>query len=103
MDPGRGPLRHLALRETHAPDWPVATLSFGRSGDRYRAGAWDGDGDFTPGVHRAGTFWLRNSAGGGRSEVRVRFGRRNDLGVVGDWNGNGTWTRGCCARAAAGT
>jgi Domain of unknown function (DUF222) len=50
--------------------------------------------DLTPGVHRAGTFWLRNSAGGGRSEVRVRFGRRIDLGVVGDWNGNGTWTPG---------
>jgi hypothetical protein len=45
-------------------------------------------------VHRAGTFWLRNSAGSGRSEVRVRFGRANDLGVVGDWNDNGTWTPG---------
>jgi hypothetical protein len=28
------------LRETHAPDSPVATLSFGRSGDRYLAGDW---------------------------------------------------------------
>ena len=57
-------------------------------------GVVDGDGDFTPGVQRAGTFWLRNSPGSGPAEVKVRFGRPSDHGYVGDWNGNGTWTPG---------
>jgi hypothetical protein len=80
-----------------------ATVSFGRSGDRYLVGDWDGDGDFTPGVQRAGTFWLRNSGGGGPSEVHVRFGHPSDHGFAGDWNGTGTWTRGSCAAAPAGS
>jgi hypothetical protein len=80
-----------------------ATVSFGRSGDRYLVGDWDGDGDFTPGVQRAGTFCLRNSGGSGPSEVHVRFGHPSDHGFAGDWNGTGTWTRGSCAAAPAGS
>ena len=45
-------------------------------------------------MHRAGTFWLRNTGGSGPSEIHVRFGGPDDLGFAGDWNGNGTWTPG---------
>jgi hypothetical protein len=83
-----------SLRHSNSGGAADVTVSFGRSGDRYLVGDWDGDGDFSPGVHRAGTFWLRNSGGSGPSELHVRFGRTSDLGFAGDWNGNGTWTPG---------
>jgi hypothetical protein len=67
---------------------------FGRSGDRYLVGDWDGDGDFTPAVRRGGTFWFRNAATTGPAQFSLSFGGPTDLGFVGDWNGNGTWTPG---------
>jgi hypothetical protein len=51
----------------------VATLSFGRSGDRYLAGDWDGDGDFIPGVLRSGSRWyLKDSLSGGAASVGLK-------------------------------
>jgi hypothetical protein len=83
-----------SIHSTNTTGPADTTVGFGRAGDNYLAGDWDGDGDFTPGVQRNGTFLLRNSGGTGPAEVSFRFGRPSDLGFAGDWNGDGTWTPG---------
>ncbi|MEV7527553.1 polysaccharide deacetylase family protein [Agrococcus sediminis] len=73
-------------------EWHVAggpTFTFGRSSDVQVMGDWDDNGSRTPGVFRAGTWYLRNSLSGGAADVVVSFGRDGDKPVVGDWDGDG--------------
>jgi len=53
-------------------------------------GDWNGDGDDTPGIVRAGVWYLRNSTTGGNADVSFAFGNPSDTPVVGDWDGNRT-------------
>ena len=89
-------MRSLALARILVPPQAIHGLrpiaNSGRPGIISPA-AWY-DGDFTPAVQRAGTFWFRNAATTGPADFHLRFGRVDDLGFVGDWNGNGTWTPG---------
>jgi peptidoglycan/xylan/chitin deacetylase (PgdA/CDA1 family) len=62
--------------------------------DRYVTGDWDGDGDFTPGVVRGTTWYLRNSNSAGPADVVLGYGGPTDRPIAGDWDGNGTWTPG---------
>jgi hypothetical protein len=89
----RGGVWYLRNENSGGPH-DVPRFSFGRPGDRFVAGDWDGDGDFDPGVHRSGTFWFRRSLSSGRAQFHVRFGRLDDWPFVGDWDGNGSWTPG---------
>ena len=75
-----------SLRNSNSAGPADLTVRFGRAGDRYLAGDWDGDRDFTPAVQRGATFWFRNAAGSGPAQFHTTFGRRGDLGFVGDWD-----------------
>ena len=54
-------------------------------------GDWNGDGIYTIGIFRNGT-WFLDMDGDGRwsdGDVMVEFGQEGDLPVVGDWTGDG--------------
>ena len=72
--------------------WFVAdgpSFSYGRGSDVQVMGDWDDNGSRTPGVFRAGTWFLRNSLSAGAADVVASFGRDGDRPVVGDWDGDG--------------
>ena len=57
------------------------------------AGDWDGDGTDTVGLYSpsTGIFYLKNSHGPGKPNLKVRFGPRKKQGiwpVAGDWDGD---------------
>lgn len=91
----------ISMSTTPAPDrqvvirgaqWFVAgsgSFNFGRSSDVQVMGDWDGNGSQTPGVFRAGTWFLRNTLSAGGADAVVSFGRAGDRPVVGDWDGDG--------------
>ncbi|MBA3523644.1 MAG: hypothetical protein H0T85_03645 [Geodermatophilaceae bacterium] len=64
-------------------------FGFGSRGDQPVACDWDGDGDDTPGVFRAGVFYLRNSNSAGPTEITAAFGQSGDVPVCGDWDADG--------------
>ena len=66
----------------------------GQTAERQVAGDWDGNGSETPGVVRGNSWFLRNSATSGVSDLAFRYGDPSDLFVTGDWDGNGTMTPG---------
>jgi peptidoglycan/xylan/chitin deacetylase (PgdA/CDA1 family) len=72
----------------------VQTFAYGVASDQKLTGDWNGDGVRTPGVFRAGTFYLRNSNTSGPGEISFAFGQPGDVAVVGDWNGDGIETTG---------
>ncbi len=73
--------------------WPMGSV-----GDRHLLCDWDGDGDATAGLYRPsnGTWYIRNSPGGGDPQATFRYGvaRTADRVLCGDWDGNGTETPG---------
>ncbi|RPF25901.1 polysaccharide deacetylase family protein [Georgenia muralis] len=77
---------------TRGAQWFVAggpTFTYGRSADVQVMGDWNDDGVRTPGVFRAGTWYLRNTLSSGAADLVVAFGRAGDRPVVGDWDGDG--------------
>ena len=72
----------------------TASFSYGRSGDVQFMGDWNGDGVATPGVFRAGRWYLRNQLTSGTADLAFYYGRADDVPVVGDWNGDGRTTVG---------
>ena len=72
----------------------VQTFAYGVASDQKLMGDWNGDGVRTPGVFRAGTFYLRNTNTSGSGEIAFTFGQPGDVAVVGDWNGDGIETVG---------
>jgi hypothetical protein len=66
-------------------------FQFGKEGDIVVTGDWSGDGIYTIGVFRKGTWYL-DMNGNGRwdeGDVAVQYGQEGDLPVVGDWTGDG--------------
>ncbi|MEN6452324.1 MAG: SdrD B-like domain-containing protein [Thermoguttaceae bacterium] len=66
-------------------------FEYGRKGDIAVAGDWNGDGIYSIGVFRGGTWYL-DMDGDGRFTDRdtvVEYGQPGDLPVVGDWTGDG--------------
>lgn len=83
------PDRQVVVRGSQ---WNVAggpTFNYGRSSDVQVMGDWDDNGSRTPGVFRAGTWYLRNSVSAGPADIVVAFGRAGDRPVVGDWDADG--------------
>lgn len=72
----------------------VQSFAYGVASDQKVMGDWNGDGVRTPGVFRAGTFYLRNSNTSGPGQIVFTFGQPGDVAVVGDWNGDGVETVG---------
>jgi serine-aspartate repeat-containing protein C/D/E len=67
-------------------------FEYGADGDVAVTGDWNGDGIYTIGVFRKGT-WFLDMDGDGRwspGDLAVEFGQDGDLPVVGDWTGQGT-------------
>ena len=79
--------------EFGSPDG-VIVLSFGSPGDFPVVGDWDGDGNQTPGVFRAGVFYQLDTLRSGGADREVRFGSPGDVPLAGDWNGDGIATPG---------
>jgi protocatechuate 3,4-dioxygenase beta subunit len=66
-------------------------FEYGVKNDHALVGDWNGDGIYTVGVFRNGTWYL-DMDGDGRwsdGDVAIEFGQEGDLPVVGDWNGDG--------------
>lgn len=88
----RGNVWHL--RNALSQGFADIVFSYGRAGDHFLTGDWDGDGVKTPGVFRGNTWHLRNSNSSGFADVVFRFGRVGDIPIAGDWDGDGTDTPG---------
>jgi hypothetical protein len=74
----------------------AADLSFscGDQGDQPLSCDWDGNDTTTPGVFRAGRFFLRNANSSGVADDSFSYGDPGDVPVCGDWNGDGKDTVG---------
>ena len=57
-------------------------------------GDWDGNGTDTPGMLRAGKWYLTNSLGTGLADMSFGYGNPTDIPIVGDWNDDGHDTPG---------
>ncbi|MGJ9521824.1 5'-nucleotidase C-terminal domain-containing protein [Actinotignum sp. GS-2025b] len=62
--------------------------AYGRAGESFIYGDWDGDGVDSLGVVRGNQFLLSNGFAGNATEV-FAFGKAGDRVLVGDWNGDG--------------
>jgi hypothetical protein len=69
------------------------SFRYGNPNDTPLVGDWDGNGSETPGVWRAGTWYLSNTLGGG-PDIVLGYGNVDDVPLVGDWNGDGIDTPG---------
>jgi serine-aspartate repeat-containing protein C/D/E len=66
-------------------------FQYGVKGDIPVVGDWNGDGIFTVGIFRNGT-WFLDMDGDGRwskGDIAIEYGQDGDLPVVGDWTGDG--------------
>jgi serine-aspartate repeat-containing protein C/D/E len=66
-------------------------FKYGTEGDKAVVGDWNGDGIYSIGIFRNGT-WFLDMDGDGRwssADMLVEFGQEGDIPVVGDWNGDG--------------
>jgi hypothetical protein len=72
----------------------LAVLRSPQGRDLPVVGDWNGNGIDTPGVFRAGHWFLRNSNSPGHADIAFEYGDPGDIPVVGDWNGNGVDTPG---------
>lgn len=66
-------------------------FEYGQKGDHAVVGDWNGDGIYTVGVYRNGSWYLDMDGDGKWSDgdVVVQFGQEGDLPIVGDWTGDG--------------
>ncbi len=64
---------------------------FGTEDDIAVVGDWNGDGVYTIGIFRNGTWFLDMDGDGrwGPGDLVVEFGQPGDIPVVGDWTGDG--------------
>ena len=81
------------LRSTQTSGAATASYPYGNPGDIPLFCDWDANGSRTPGVFRAGVFYLRNDNSPGDG-FAVGFGDRGDVPICGDWNGDGRDTVG---------
>lgn len=88
----RGNVWHL--RNSVTSGFADNVFSYGRAGDRFLMGDWDGDGIRTPGVVRGNAWYLRNSNSSGFADIVFLYGRASDIPIAGDWNGDGVDTPG---------
>ncbi len=88
----RGNVWHV--RNTLTAGFADIVFSYGRVGDHFLMGDWDGDGTKTPGVVRGNTWYLRNSNTSGFADVAFKYGSASDTPVAGDWDGDGADTPG---------
>jgi hypothetical protein len=66
--------------------------TFGKAGDTYVTGDWDGDGTTEIGVVRNNNTWLLDASGKGAygaGDLAYTFGKAGDTYVTGDWDGVG--------------
>jgi hypothetical protein len=66
-------------------------FQYGTKGDIAVTGDWNGDGIYTIGIYRKGT-WFLDMDGDGRwsdGDMMFQFGQEGDIPVVGDWTGDG--------------
>lgn len=70
-------------------DGASGTMAFGRAGDEWVTGDWDGDGRATMGLRRGNILYLDNDGSGGLAGATLAFGRADDNLLVGDWDGDG--------------
>jgi hypothetical protein len=82
------------LRNSNDTGFANAEFFFGLASDIPVAGDWDGDGDDTIGIFRAGQFFLRNSNDTGFADINFAFGTTGDIPIAGDWDGDGVDTIG---------
>ena len=67
--------------------------NYGKAGDRYVTGDWNGDGTTEIGLVRNNKTWVLDASGNGvygAGDLTYTFGTVGDVYVTGDWNGNGT-------------
>ncbi|MCQ8210188.1 hypothetical protein NPS74_21140, partial [Cutibacterium acnes subsp. acnes] len=67
----------------------AVTFAYGRAGDEFIAGDWDGDGKDTVAVRRGNQFFVNNHLAGGEAQRVFVYGRATDRALAGDWNGDG--------------
>lgn len=72
----------------------VTTLAFGSPGDVPVAGDWTGAGPETPGVFRAGRWYMLATLHSGVADMSILFGNPGDVPVPGHWTGNALTTVG---------
>jgi hypothetical protein len=68
------------------------TYTFGKAGDKFVTGDWDGDGATEIGVVRNNKTWLLDASGDGAfgaGDLTYTFGKDGDVPVTGDWDGDG--------------
>jgi len=83
------------LRQSLTSGGAQSSFAYGNGGDVPLMCDWNGDGTKTPGVYRAGVFYLSNSASPGlTADAVVAFGNPGDTPVCGDWDGDGVDTVG---------
>jgi beta-glucanase (GH16 family) len=92
----------LYLKNSNTTGIADIQINYGLAGDTPVVGDWDGDGDATIGIYRAGIFYLRNSNTIGVADLTFAFGSPGDQPIAGDWNGDGSDTIGVY-RSSTGT
>ncbi|MEN6459310.1 MAG: SdrD B-like domain-containing protein [Thermoguttaceae bacterium] len=66
-------------------------FQYGQKGDIAVTGDWNGDGIYSIGIFRNGTWYLDIDGDGrwGDADVMVEYGQQGDIPIVGDWTGDG--------------
>jgi 5'-nucleotidase len=65
------------------------TYVFGKAGDTYVSGDWNGDDKTEIGVVRNGNTWLLDASGNGKygtGDFTYVFGKTGDISVTGIWS-----------------
>ncbi len=94
-DPADAAAGYRTMKKGHAgrmrSDVIDHVFQYGRKGDVAVVGDWNGDGIYSIGIFRDGTWYL-DIDGDGRwsdADAVVEFGQPGDVPVVGDWTGDG--------------
>jgi serine-aspartate repeat-containing protein C/D/E len=94
-DPADAAIGWRTLKKGHAgkmrSDVIDHVFQYGVKGDVPITGDWNGDGIFSVGIFRNGT-WFLDMDGNGRwskEDLVAEFGQAGDIPVVGDWTGDG--------------
>ena len=69
-----------------------ADFTYGRKGDVYLVGDWNGDGKDTFAIRRANVYHLRNSLSGGNADATHTFAQPDTAVLTGNWTGSGKHT-----------
>ena len=67
-------------------------FTYGRKGDAYLVGDWNGDGKDTFAIRRANVYHLRNSLSGGNADATHTFAQPDTAVLTGNWTGSGKHT-----------